>query len=71
VFLAASDDRTDVDLHRALPPGAITLHVSSVHPFYHAARRAPRYTVDSPNAVQELLRDLADQPDCAPAAAAG
>jgi hypothetical protein len=49
MFLAAGDDRTDADLYRALPAGAIALHVNGVHPCAH----------------------LADQPDRAPAAAAG
>ena len=71
LILAAGDDRTDLDLYRALPVGAVALHVGGVHPLANGAGSCDRYTVPSPRELRGLLRALGDQFGWAPAAAAG
>jgi trehalose 6-phosphate synthase/phosphatase len=55
--LAAGDDRTDLDIYNALPPGSIGVHVGRAQ---MRAREMPRdqFAVESPRAVRELLRAL-------------
>jgi trehalose 6-phosphate synthase/phosphatase len=52
--LGAGDDVTDLDLYRALPSGAIALHVSGAGLDSILPRRV--YAVDSPRALRALLR---------------
>ncbi len=60
LLLAAGDDRTDVDLYRALPAGSIALHVGALRPAAHNALVADQFTVRSPGALRGILRDLVD-----------
>ncbi len=72
--LAAGDDRTDLDLYMALPPGSIGVHVG--RPQLRARDVSPRdqYVVESPGALRsfllELARSLEREPVAAPRRAA-
>jgi trehalose 6-phosphate synthase/phosphatase len=59
LVLAAGDDLTDVDLYRALPAGAVALHVGRVRPSAHDLELDDQYSLDSPPRLRELLRTLA------------
>jgi trehalose 6-phosphate synthase/phosphatase len=61
VILAAGDDRTDVDLYRALPAGSIALHVGDLGPRLQNPSVRDQHTVASPKALRELLRSLAEE----------
>ena len=53
VMVAIGDDRTDDDLFRAMPPGAISVAVGP-------AATAARYRVESYRNVRQLLRSLVE-----------
>ncbi len=56
--LAAGDDRTDLDLYSALPPGAIGVHVGRPRIRVRDVCRRHQYAVDSPRSVRDLLREI-------------
>jgi len=56
VFVAIGDDRTDLDMYRALPREAVTVHVGS-------RPDEARFTLESPRQVREFLRLLAGEED--------
>ena len=62
-ILALGDDRTDIDMYRALPSHAVSVHVGG-------SVDDARFTIESPEKVRALLRDLvhAVDRDCVPAA---
>ncbi|HEX4521608.1 MAG TPA: bifunctional alpha,alpha-trehalose-phosphate synthase (UDP-forming)/trehalose-phosphatase [Gaiellaceae bacterium] len=57
LMLAAGDDLTDTDLFRALPEGAIAIHVGSARPF-RQTRLDHEYVLGSPRALRQTLRRL-------------
>jgi trehalose 6-phosphate synthase/phosphatase len=58
LVLAAGDDVTDADLFRALPAGAIAIHVGNERP-RRQTRLEHEYVVDSPRALRQTLRRIA------------
>ena len=62
LVLCAGDDRTDHDMYRALPPGAVSIHIG-------AGAAEATYSMESPGRLRDLLRRLAD--GFAPAAKLG
>ena len=77
-LLAAGDDVTDGDLFRALPEGAIAIHVGIARP-RRQTRLEHEYVVDSPRALRQTLRRIVSDlggmplhdPTPVPGAAAG
>ena len=57
LVLAAGDDVTDSDLFRALPEGAIAIHVGIARP-RRQTRLEHEYVVDSPRALRQTLRRI-------------
>jgi trehalose 6-phosphate synthase/phosphatase len=57
LMLAAGDDLTDTDLFRALPEGAIAIHVGSARPFRQTSLDH-EYVLGSPRALRQTLRRL-------------
>ena len=56
--LAAGDDRTDLDLYRALPPGSVGVHVGRRSTRVRDVPLRDQFAVDSPRSVRDLLRDI-------------
>jgi len=59
--LAAGDDRTDMDLYMALPPGSIGVHVGRPLRRARDVSRRDQFLADSPRAVRDLLRAIVDR----------
>jgi trehalose 6-phosphate synthase/phosphatase len=61
LILAAGDDRTDIELFRALPRGSIALHVGRQRAGAHNALLSDQYSLDSPRALRSVLKAFAEQ----------